>query len=152
MNIKIRQATLSDAAVIVRFNALLGVETEHITLDEDRLRKGVDALLQDPSRGVYFLAEIDNEVVGQTMLTYEWSDWRNGTFWWIQSVYVEQAARGTGVFKALFKHIHALASAQADVCGLRLYVEKNNNRAKQTYGGLGMKLARYEMYEQDFVL
>jgi GNAT superfamily N-acetyltransferase len=86
------------------------------------------------------------------MITYEWSDWRNGRFWWIQSVYVEKQARGMGVFKSLFNHIHALAKAQKDVCGLRLYVEKNNDRAKQTYGRLGMELSYYEMYEMDFVL
>lgn len=152
MNINIRQATTADAAAIARFNALIAAETEKITLDHHRLRSGVEALLQDPSKGLYFLAEVNNVVVGQVMITYEWSDWRNGTFWWIQSVYVEKGARGTGVFRSLFDHIYALAKSREDICGLRLYVEKNNDRAKQTYGRLGMKLSHYEMYEMDFVL
>ncbi len=86
------------------------------------------------------------------MITFEWSDWRNGTFWWIQSVYVAKEARGAGVFKALFNHIHALATNRPGVCGLRLYVDENNARARQTYERLGMKHSHYRMYEMDFVL
>lgn len=152
MNTKIRQATIDDASVIIRFNALLGEETEQITLDRDRLRSGVTSILKNPSKGIYFLAEIDNVVVGQMMITYEWSDWRNGTFWWIQSVFVEKNARGSGVFHSLFNHVHALARARTDICGLRLYVEKKNERAKRTYDRHGMKPSHYEMYEMDFVL
>ena len=148
----IRRATIADASVITRFNALLAEETEHITLDLERLRTGVESLLKDPSKGIYFLAEIDNAVVGQMMITYEWSDWRNGTFWWIQSVFVEKNARGSGIFRSLFEHLHALAKAQTDVCGLRLYVERKNERAKRTYAHHSMKPSRYEMYEMDFVL
>jgi len=152
MTTTIRFATPADAPVIARFNALIASETEQITLDQDRLLKGVEALLRDPAKGFYVLAERDHVVVGQTMITYEWSDWRNGVFWWIQSVYVDKDARGTGVFKALFDHIHALAKAKPDVCGLRLYVERNNARAKQTYEGLAMHRSHYDMYEVDFVL
>lgn len=148
----IRQATIVDTPIITRFNALMAEETEQITLNQDRLRSGVESLLKDPSKGIYFLAEIDNVVVGQIMITYEWSDWRNGTFWWIQSVFVEKSARGSGVFRSLFEHVHALAKARTDVCGLRLYVEKKNDRAKRTYDRLGMKPSHYEMYEMDFVL
>jgi GNAT superfamily N-acetyltransferase len=148
----IRQATLADAPIIARFNVLIAAETEQITLDQDRLLKGVENLFRDVSKGIYFLAEANDAVVGQVMITYEWSDWRNGTFWWIQSVYVEKQARGKGVFKSLFDHVHALAKAQRDVCGLRLYVDKDNTRAKQTYARLGMKHSNYEMFEMDFVL
>jgi GNAT superfamily N-acetyltransferase len=148
----IRQTTIADAPVITRFNALLAIETEQITLDQDRLRKGVESLLRDPTKGFYIVAEHDNVVVGQLMITFEWSDWRNGVFWWIQSVYVEKEARGTGVFQALFDHIHTLAKKTPDVCGLRLYVEKKNTRAKQTYERLAMHSSHYEMYEMDFVL
>ena len=151
MNITIRQATITDSAVIVRFNAFMADETEHITLDQNRLKAGVESLLRDPSKGVYYLAERNNVVVGQMMITYEWSDWRNGTFWWIQSVYVESNARGSGVFRALFGHVHSLAKSQKDVCGLRLYVERTNDRAKRTYDRHGMHLSHYEMYEMDFV-
>ena len=152
MNITIRQAAKSDIPTIVRFNALLARETEQRALDEQRLTKGVEALFENSSRGIYFLAEVDNNVVGQTMITYEWSDWRNGTFWWIQSVYVEKSARGTGVFRSLFNHIHTLASARGQGCGIRLYVDKSNHRAQQTYSKLGMKRSQYEMFEMDFVL
>jgi GNAT superfamily N-acetyltransferase len=152
MQVSLRQATLSDAPTIVRFNALLASETEQITLDQNRLLKGVEALLRDSTKGFYIVAESDNVVVGQLMITYEWSDWRNGVFWWIQSVYVEKTARGTGVFKMLFDHIHSLAKSSPDVCGLRLYVEKTNIRAKQTYERLAMHSSHYELYEMDFVL
>ena len=152
MNITIRQATIADTAVVVRFNALIASETESKTLDTALLQKGVEALLADASKGIYFLAEANGNVVGQTMITYEWSDWRNGTFWWIQSVYVAEEARGSGVFKALFGHIHALAKSRSDVCGLRLYVDEHNTRARQTYERLGMKHSHYRMYETDFIL
>jgi GNAT superfamily N-acetyltransferase len=152
MNMTIRHATTADAAIIVHFNALMAVETEQITLDQSRLRKGVEALLRDPTKGFYVLAEVNSVVVGQLMITFEWSDWRDGVFWWIQSVYVDKAARGTGVFGVLFDHIHTLAKSSADVCGLRLYVEKTNSRAKQTYERLAMHSSHYEMYEMDFVL
>ena len=148
----IRQTTIADAPVITRFNALLATETEQITLDQDRLRKGVEALLRDPTKGFYIVAESNNVIVGQLMITYEWSDWRNGMFWWIQSVYVEKEARGSGVFKTLFEYIHTLAKKTPDVCGLRLYVEKKNTHAKQTYERLAMHSSHYEMYEMDFVL
>jgi ribosomal protein S18 acetylase RimI-like enzyme len=152
MNMTIRPATIADAAIISRFNALLAAETEQITLDENRLLKGVEALLRDSTKGFYVLAERNTVVIGQLMITYEWSDWRDGVFWWIQSVYVEKDARGSGVFKTLFEHIHTLAKSAPDVCGLRLYVEKTNTRAKQTYERLGMHSSHYEMYEMDFVL
>jgi GNAT superfamily N-acetyltransferase len=152
MNLTIRRATPADAAIVAEFNSLIAIETESRTLDASLLRKGVEALLADPSKGIYFLAESDGRVVGQTMITYEWSDWRNGTFWWIQSVYVAKEARGAGVFKALFEHIHALAATRPDVCGLRLYVDEHNARARQTYERLGMKHSHYRMYEMDFVL
>jgi len=148
----IRLATITDAESIARFNSLLAEETEHLALDPHRLRQGVETLLRDPSKGIYYLAMHDGVPVGQIMITYEWSDWRNGTFWWIQSVYVEKSARGSGIFQSLFDHIHSLARERGDVCGLRLYVEKSNERAKRTYDRLGMKLSHYEMFESDFVL
>lgn len=152
MKTTIRQATSKDASVIVRFNALIAEETEHRVLDSERLGKGVETILSDPSKGIYFLAELDGNAIGQLMITYEWSDWRNGNFWWIQSVYVDRLHRGEGVFRSLYRHVCDLASQRADVCGLRLYVESQNERARRTYEQLGMKKARYEMYEIDFVL
>lgn len=147
----VRSATLSDAPRITEFNALMAKETENLDLDLVRLRSGVENVLRDPSKGTYYVAEMDDSIVGQTLITYEWSDWRNGTFWWIQSVYVQQEFRGKGVFKAIYKRIQALATAAKDVCGLRLYVEEHNTRAQQTYERLGMKKTYYDLYEEVFV-
>ena len=113
---------------------------------------GVKALLNDSAKGTYFLAEMDGLIVGQLLITYEWSDWRNGTFWWLQSVFVDPAYRGHGVFKALFQHVRRLAAERDDVCGLRLYMDSHNARARQVYERLGMKHAGYEVFETDFVL
>jgi ribosomal protein S18 acetylase RimI-like enzyme len=148
----IRPATAADAEFLVRGNASMALETEHLSLDLDRLRDGVHSLFEDPARGVYYIAEIDRRRVGQMMITYEWSDWRNGTFWWIQSVWVEPAFRGQGVFKALYGHVEAKARQDGGVCGLRLYVEHENTRAQATYERCGMKRTVYQMFEVDFVL
>ncbi len=134
----------------------MALETERRQLDTGRVQQGVRALLNDPAKGIYFVAETGPDatrtVVGQLLLTYEWSDWRNGTFWWIQSVYVREAARGQGVFRALFQHVHDLARTTPGVCGLRLYMDAHNGRARQAYDRLGLKQTNYEMFEIDFVL
>jgi GNAT superfamily N-acetyltransferase len=122
-------------------------ETEGLELNIDRLQRGVKALFNDPFKGVYYVAEINGEIVGQLMITYEWSDWRNATFWWIQSVYVHPEFRKQGIFRFLYQHIEALAKQRGDVCGLRLYVEKENERAQKTYESLGMKSSHYQMME-----
>jgi len=151
-DITIRPATPEDAEFLVRGNASMALETEHLSLDLDRLRDGVHALFEDPARGLYYVAEINGRRVGQMMITYEWSDWRNGNFWWIQSVWVEPGFRGSGVFKALYAHVESLARQDARICGLRLYVENNNARAQGTYERCGMKRTEYQMFEVDFVL
>jgi len=130
----------------------MALETENRRLELARVTAGVEALLADPAKGIYFVAERDGVLAGQLLITYEWSDWRNGNFWWIQSVYVAEAFRGSGIFRALFEHVHALAKARSDVCGLRLYVENENSRAQEVYRRLGMARTRYEMFEVDFVL
>ena len=147
---EVRRATIDDAAQIAEFNELLAEETEQRTLNEKTLLQGVKAILNDPAKGIYFLAEESETIVGQLMITYEWSDWRNGNFWWIQSVYVKQEFRSRGVFRALFEHVHALARQQKDICGIRLYVEESNERAKRTYEKLGLKKTGYELFEIDF--
>lgn len=152
IDITIRQATLFDAAIIVRFNLLLAQETEDLTLDLDRVTRGVKALLNDPAKGAYHLAEVDGVIVGQLLITREWSDWRNGAFWWLQSVYVDPAFRRRGVFRALFQQAQALAQKRDDVCGLRLYMDTHNMPARQTYERLGMRDTDYELLEMDFVL
>jgi ribosomal protein S18 acetylase RimI-like enzyme len=126
------------------------LETEHRRLAPDIVQAGVVAALADPSRGRYFVAEQAGNVVGQIMHTYEWSDWRNGCFWWIQSVYVAKQARGQGVFRRLFDHLRTLARAQPEVCGLRLYVERDNTRAQRTYRQCGLLDSGYFVMEEDF--
>lgn len=145
-------ARLSDAPVIARFNAALALETEGRRLDPARLLRGVRNLLRDRSKGFYLLAKVRGRVAGQLMITFEWSDWRNGNFWWIQSVYVSAEFRRLGVFKNLFDEVQRRASASGKVCGLRLYVERANRRAQKAYTGLGLRKAHYEMFERDFVL
>jgi GNAT superfamily N-acetyltransferase len=147
----IREARPSDADVIAQFNANMALETEHLRLDMDRLLDGVRAVLEDPSKGFYQVAEIDGQVAGQAMITFEWSDWRNANFWWLQSVYVDRAYRGQGVFSAIYQHLLEEAR-RAGACGLRLYVERENARAQRTYEHLGMQRSDYAMYEIDFVL
>lgn len=150
--IVVRDARPEDAEFLVRGNAAMALETEGLSLDLDRLRAGVHAVFDDPSRGRYFVAELGGRRAGQLMITYEWSDWRNGVFWWIQSVWVEPEARGRGVFRTLYTHVRSLARHTPGVCGLRLYVEKSNERARRVYESCGMRQAAYEMFEEDFVL
>jgi GNAT superfamily N-acetyltransferase len=148
----IRQATLSDAPVVADFNLRLAEETEALRLDPETVRAGVTAVLSDAAKGIYFVAEREGTVVGQLMITYEWSDWRNGNLWWLQSVYVKPEFRGRGVFRALFAHLQHLARGRADVAGLRLYMHAENTRARRTYEQLGMRHSDYEVFEMDFVL
>ena len=146
----IRPATLDDADHVIAFNTALAAETEGKTLDARTIAVGVRAALADPSRSLYFMAEVDGEVVGQTMVTFEWSDWRNAFFWWIQSVYVDSRFRRRGVFRALHEHVRREARSRPDVCGLRLYVHHDNHRAMKTYERLGMPQSDYLMCEEDW--
>jgi len=150
--ILIRRAKPADAAIIARFNAAMGTETEGILLDMRRLYRGVKAILSNPRKGFYLLAEVDRKIVGQMMITREWSDWRNGHFWWIQSVYVLPAHRRRGVYRALHESAVAHGRRKKDVCGIRLYVDHYNLSAQKVYKKLGMKRSNYDMFEQDFVL
>jgi GNAT superfamily N-acetyltransferase len=143
MNFPIRRATPDDVPTLVAFNAALAVESEGKVLDRAVLEAGVRAALADPAKGFYVIAERDGEAIGQTGVTFEWSDWRNGWYWWIQSVYVREDARRGGVFSAIYKHLEAEAAADPQVIGLRLYVENENHRAKATYAKLGMTDENY---------
>ena len=147
---KVRQARFSDVPFIVNANVCLALETEGKRLGLDRVTAGVKALLGDEGKGTYFIAEVDGEVAGQLLITREWSDWRNGHFWWIQSVYVVEQLRGAGVFRALFHHVRTLAKVQPDVCGIRLYMEAHNARARQAYERLGLKQTGYQVFEMEF--
>jgi GNAT superfamily N-acetyltransferase len=148
MGLTIRRATPADERAVVAFNAALAWETEHKRLDDDVLATGVRAVFADPAKGFYTVAEEGGEVLGQVMVTFEWSDWRNGWFWWVQSVYVRPEARRRGVFRALYEHVHRLALADPGVIGLRLYVERDNHAAQETYLRLGMKWANYLVLER----
>lgn len=148
--LRIRDAAPADAPTIAEFNRLLALESEQKTLDAVTLERGVRLALARPELCRYFLAESGERIVGQTMLTYEWSDWRAGVFWWIQSVYVVADSRGRGVFRALFKHIEALARSAPEVCGLRLYVEEHNAPAISTYRRLGLAPSGHLLYEWDW--
>lgn len=144
---RIRDATPADLQFIVAANSALATETEGQTLDPALIGPGVQAVLDDPSLGRYYLAEIDGRVVGQLMTTFEWSDWRNGLFLWIQSVYVLPGHRGGGVFRALFDHLTGLAGTDRRICGIRLYVDRGNARAQEVYARLGMHRSNYGVME-----
>jgi GNAT superfamily N-acetyltransferase len=150
INIQIRKAGLADMPIVAEFNLRLAEETEQLHLDPETVNAGVTAILGDESKGIYHVAVVDGQVAGQLMITYEWSDWRNGNIWWIQSVYVEKEFRRHGIFRALFKYLEQLARAHPDVCGIRLYMHDSNSRARQSYENLGMALTHYEIFEMDF--
>ena len=140
---KIREAIAGDLDFIAAANAALATETEGQELDMAVLRPGIQAVLDDRTLGRYYMAEIDGRVVGQLMTTYEWSDWRNGLFLWIQSVYVLQEFRGAGVFRALYDHLSSLAASDSRICGIRLYVDRSNASAQEVYARLGMQRSNY---------
>lgn len=146
---KIRKATLDDVSIIAKYNYNLAFETEDKKLNMSILTSGVKRLIEDESKGVYHVCEIDGKVVGQIMYTYEWSDWRNGTFLWVQSVYVNKENRGMGIFKALYTYIKDMCDKDENICGIRLYVERENYVAQNTYSNLGMNECNYHIYEYE---
>jgi ribosomal protein S18 acetylase RimI-like enzyme len=150
--LRIRPAIVKDLDQLVLFCAAMAKETEERELNLPRLRKGVKAVLQSRDRGFYLVAESSSGIIGQLLITYEWSDWRNGVFWWIQSVYVEPAHRLQGVYGRLHQHVLKEARARRDVCGVRLYVEQANRAAQAAYARLGMVVTPYRVFEEDFVL
>ncbi len=146
----IRKAKSADASSLVHFNQKMALETEGKRLDESVLRNGVEAVFSDPTKkGFYVVAEERGSIVGGLMITYEWSDWRNKWFWWIQSVYIVPEARGKGVYRHLYDFIKAEAATNSDVCGFRLYVEHANENAQRVYEKVGMKRSIYFMYEEN---
>ena len=144
----LRLARTQDAEVLVGFNAAMALETEGKELLPEVIGAGVRSLLGNPAAGFYVLAEKDDRVLGALMITKEWSDWRNGTFWWIQSVYVRPEFRRQGVYRRLYRHVQGLAKKDRGVCGFRLYVERENRRAQATYRALGMERTRYLVFEE----
>ena len=142
-----RTATPADVPLIVQFQIAMARETEDLSLDETVCTLGVQAVFARPALGQYFVGEKDGRVVCSALITYEWSDWRNGVVWWIQSVYVSAEARRTGVYAGLYAHVKHLAEANTQVRGIRLYVDKSNAIAQQVYARLGMDGEHYQVFE-----
>ncbi len=142
----IRRAESADAAHFVQFNRAMAWETESLKLDEDKIRAGVDGLFAKPQFGFYVVAEFEGKVAGGLMITYEWSDWRNKVYWWIQSVYVLPEFRGRGIYRGLYEGVKRLGR-ESDCCGFRLYVERSNQIAQEVYKKLGMEESHYLMFE-----
>ena len=149
-HLSVRKAGPGDLETIVEFNAAMALETEGRTLDLATLRAGVLSVLTDESRGFYLIAGSADRAAGQLMVTTEWSDWRNAWFWWIQSVFVHRDFRRQGIYRALDQRVRELARSQGDVCGIRLYVDRDNLPAQQVYERLGMERARYYLMELEF--
>ena len=147
MNTTYREANSDDVAAIVEFQIAMALETEQISLDRLVCAQGVLAVLNDAKLGRYYVGEIDGKVVASTLTTYEWSDWRNGLVWWIQSVYVLPSARRQGLYAGLYRHLQALASADPNIRGIRLYVDRRNASAQQVYSRLGMNGEHYQVFE-----
>ena len=144
----IRRALLQDAAELVKFNISMARETEGIELVPEVISAGVKAMIEDPQMGFYLVVELDNCIQASLMVTTEWSDWRNGVFWWIQSVYVRPEYRRQGLYRELYQRVKELAEQEPAVCGFRLYVEHWNAVAQKTYASLGMTETGYKMFEE----
>ncbi len=148
--ITVRPARPDDAAFIAAGNVHMAMETEGRAPDHPLVLRGVSAVFEDAGKGRFFIAERGGTPVGQVLVQREWSDWRNAWFWWLASVHVLPEYRGCGVFRHLYVHLQALAHAEPDVCGIRLYVEDHNSRAQAVYARLGMQDGHYRVYEEDF--
>ena len=146
-SIAVGRATTEDVAAIAQFNIAMAAETEDLALDPQTVHAGVAAVVSDDRRGFYLVARSDGKAVGSLMITYEWSDWRNGNLWWIQSVYVVPSARKQGIFRLLYDNVISLAKQSGDAAGVRLYVEKDNRGAQEVYGKLGMSETAYRVFE-----
>ena len=144
----IRSACTDDISDIAQFNIAMAQETEERQLDPETIQSGVSGVIQNHAHGFYLIAERDQVAVGSLLITFEWSDWRNGTLWWIQSVYVKPEHRRTGVFKALYDTVIARAQAAKSVRGIRLYVEQENLDAQSVYQKLSMQKTPYQMFER----
>lgn len=149
-DVTVRDAGLADIPCLVEFNLALAMETEDLRLDPHVVARGVRAVVREPGRGAYVVGEVNGDVVGSLMVTEEWSDWRNGAFWWIQSLYVRPECRGRGVCRQLFETVRTRASQAPRVCGLRLYVERDNHVAARAYTRLHMQPSSYRLYEHTF--
>lgn len=144
----IRKAVAEDAETIIQFNINMAKETEEIDLPYEKISSGVKGLFSKPEYGFYIVAEVDNEIAASLMITYEWTDWRNGIFWWVQSVYVKKEFRRKGIYSKMYQWVKEQVQNEKEVFGFRLYVEKENKVAQKTYESLGMKETVYKLYEE----
>lgn len=144
----IRLAVKEDAAALIEFNQAMALETEGKSLDAQTLKNGVEAVFRGGDKGFYAVAEDAGKIVGGLMVTFEWSDWRNHWFWWIQSVYILPSARGRKIYSRLYDFVKEQAHDRKDVCGIRLYVERENAHAQKVYEKVGMDVSHYLMYEE----
>lgn len=148
--IKIRIAEEKDASAMIEFNQAMALETEGKRLEPEKIEKGVKAVFQDEKKGFYVVAESESEeIIGGLMVTFEWSDWRNGWFWWIQSVYILPEARGRKIYSRLYEFVKKEAEKKENVCGFRLYVETENKNAQRVYEKVGMDVSHYLMFEEE---
>ncbi|HSP35878.1 MAG TPA: GNAT family N-acetyltransferase [Thermoanaerobaculia bacterium] len=145
--IRYRDANATDAPAIVDFQIAMARETEEFALDRATCTRGVDAVFRDRTLGRYFVGEDERKVVASLMITPEWSDWRNGVVWWIQSVYVIPEYRRRGIYAGLYDHVKSMAQQTSDVMGIRLYVDKRNTAAQEVYRRMGMNGDHYQVYE-----
>ncbi|RTR40755.1 GNAT family N-acetyltransferase [Shewanella canadensis] len=145
---KIRKGQQSDLSALIQFNQAMAMETEELALDSHLLNKGVNTLLSQPEKGFYLVAEVDNEIVGSLMVTFEWSDWRAKDYYWIQSVYIRPENRRQGIYGKLYQAVKDIAEENGGAASFRLYVEQENTKAQQTYQALGMEQSYYLMYEE----
>ena len=150
LSIIIRPGTIADRDKLVEFQIAMAQESEDKGLDTHTLSAGIEYLLDHPEEGIYLVAETAGRAAGSLMVTFEWSDWRNGRFWWIQSVYVNPEHRRQGVYSALHASVRELARNDTRACGIRLYVEQENSGAQATYSALGMVETHYRLYEEEF--
>ena len=149
MSVNIRLAEQNDIPALVAFNQAMALETEGKRLNDDKISNGVAAVFADQNKGFYVVTEDDEaRIVGGLMVTYEWSDWRNAWFWWIQSVYILPEARGQKIYSRMYDFVKERAAEAGNVCGFRLYVETDNSHAQNVYDAVGMQISHYLMYEE----
>ncbi len=147
MNIQIRKAKKTDLPTLVDFQLAMAMETEKLQLDKPIVEKGVATAFRDSTKGQYFVTEVDGQIAASLMITYEWSDWRNGMVYWIQSVFVKGEFRRLGIYRKMYAHIQKLANNDDNIRGIRLYVDKTNVRAQKTYENTGMNGEHYQLFE-----
>tara|TARA_B100001245_G_scaffold80658_1_gene57777 strand:+ start:1692 stop:2147 length:456 start_codon:yes stop_codon:yes gene_type:complete len=148
--ISIREGSISDTPTIAKFQTQMALETESKILKESTIRQGVESVLKCPNKGFYIIAETDSQIIGSLLVTFEWSDWRNGWFFWIQSVFVDAKYRRQGVYRVMHSEVIRRTKASGNCCGIRLYVEKDNRNAQKVYKTLGMHETDYYIYEEEF--